>query len=272
MNQRTVLLAAALGVSLVGASLAPAQGVIASSGFNDQSGMNSNPTPNSPYQLGQTVHDFGAGEPGWTSLWNVTRGGGMGGHELATVQGAAAREGDGGLSLEPSEGTRALRTFPLQSRTFVIEQDINFVGAGDLVSRPAYDGYNEPAQFGPMWMLSGPVDARHFYVADGTGNGIVNWEDTGIVQRAGQWQRITVGVDVINQTWNFGVDGTTFVSPDPLGFTGNPPGINFVEYLTTSSGYIDSVMIRAVPEPSAFAICALGAAALLGRGKRATRL
>ncbi len=42
------------------ATLCPGQ-VIAQTGFNDQAGINSNPTPNSPYTIGQTAGGRGVG-------------------------------------------------------------------------------------------------------------------------------------------------------------------------------------------------------------------
>src|SRR5690242_3531805 len=75
--------------------------VIAASGFNDASGLNSDAIPNSPFTIGQTVDGRGAGEPGWSTLWTVQQGGAVGGGEHALVLSAAAHEGDGGLQLEP---------------------------------------------------------------------------------------------------------------------------------------------------------------------------
>jgi len=245
--------------------------IIAQSGFNDNSGINSNPAPNTPFTIGQTIHNRGEGETGWTTLWAVSAGGGTGGEDHALALAVAAREGDGGLQIDPTPGrgnTRALRGFPSQSRSFSIDQDINFVAAGELYSRPGQGGgVPEPIGTGPQWRITGTAGDRHFEVADGTGDQIDHWENTGIAQLAGQWQHVTLNIDVATQTWTFAVDGTPYKAPDPLGFTGQPASIGYLEYLTTSSGWIDSVVVAA-PEPSGV-IVALGLVfAALTRSKR----
>jgi hypothetical protein len=193
--------AVAMVLPLPAASLSYAE-VIASSGFNDQSGLNSNPTPGSPFTVGQTVDNRGVGEPGWSTNWAVSQGGASGGGEHARILSEAAREGDGGLLLEPNPTfttTRALRGFATaQSRRFIIEQDVNFVGIRELYSRPASSG-TQPGSIGPQWRLFGPAGDRRFQVADGQGNGVDYWEDTGIAQRPGQWQHVIVDINVPTQ-------------------------------------------------------------------------
>src|SRR6185503_14301122 len=111
--------------------------VIASSGFNDQTGLNSTPTPNSPYTIGQTVDGRGEGESGWAGNWITQLNGGLGGDANALITSDAAKEGDGGLSLIPNGQVRAMRRLAVpQTRSFSIEQDVNFGAAGTLFSRP----------------------------------------------------------------------------------------------------------------------------------------
>src|SRR5690349_2811717 len=45
--------------------------IYAQTGFNDQSGINSNATVGSPYTLNQTINGRGNGEPGWTGPWTT---------------------------------------------------------------------------------------------------------------------------------------------------------------------------------------------------------
>src|SRR5205807_6301981 len=45
--------------------------LIASAGFNDASGMNSNPAPDSPYPLDSEGKQGGVGEPGWAGPWST---------------------------------------------------------------------------------------------------------------------------------------------------------------------------------------------------------
>ena len=238
--------AISLAVLWTAIPIAQAQ-VIASSGFNDQSGLNSNPTPGSPFTIGQTVDNRGSGEPGWDGNWAVSQGGAFGGGEHARILAEAAREGDGGLLLEPNPTfvtTRVVRGFTtFQSRRLIIEQDVNFVGVKELYSRPASSD-TQPGSIGPQWRLFGPVGNRRFQVADGQGNGVYFWEDTGIAQRPGQWQHVTVDINVPTQQFTFAVDGIRYNGPDPLGFTGSPASIDYTEYITNSSGWIDNVVVR----------------------------
>src|SRR5207249_3647281 len=63
--------------------------LIASSGFNDDKGMNSNPVPNAPFALGTSGKSGGAGEPGWADPWPA--------HADAVFQSKIVFEGDGAL-------------------------------------------------------------------------------------------------------------------------------------------------------------------------------
>jgi hypothetical protein len=240
------LAAASLPALLYAPPEARAQSIIASSGFNDQAGLHSNNISNSPFQLGETVNGFGAGEPGWAGPWAVSAGGAQGGFHLGKAERFAAKEGDGGLSIVPHpEGSWVLRQLAtLQTRQFVIEQDVNFVAAGSLNSRPFHSRTTQPGSFGPVWRIFGPRTNRRFQVMDGDGAGSGTFEETGIAQKPGQWQHVVVEVDVATQTWGFKVDNKTYVPPDPLNFRGSPAGIDVIEYLTDSSGYVDSVIVR----------------------------
>jgi hypothetical protein len=185
----------------------------------------------------------------------------------------AAKEGDGGLQLEPNPTfgtTRALRGLAQgQSRQFSIEQDLNFVAAGELYSEPGQGGEGgEGIRTGPEWRITGSAGNRHFEVADGIGDQFEHWEDTGIAQLPGQWQHVVLDVNVAAQTWTFAVDGVTYNSPDPLGFRGQPARIDYVDYLSTSSGYIDSVVIQGVPEPGVAGLGLVIVARHLSRRRR----
>jgi hypothetical protein len=248
--------------------------IIASSGFNDAAGLNSNSTPNSPFTIGQTVDGRGAGEPGWADNWLVQQGGALGGGEHALILGAAALEGDGGLQLEPNPifgQTRAIRRLATpQNRRFVIEQDVNFIGVNSLYSRPSSSAVgNEGVSIGPEWRISGPIGNRHFDVLDGIGDQLEsNWESTGIDAKPGEWQHVLLDINVATQTWTFSVDGVMYNAPDPLGFRGTPPNIDNIEYITDSSGYIDSVVVRDAPEPASLALAPLGIALFALRRRR----
>src|SRR6478672_3015146 len=85
------------------ASVAPAQAVVAISGFNDATGVNSDPTPNSPYDLNNSsLAGQGASEPGWLGPWTV-------GSFAAAVRGTTTFEGDGAVFMAgTSQPTRTL--------------------------------------------------------------------------------------------------------------------------------------------------------------------
>lgn len=54
-----------LAIVCLHAAAGSAAHTVAETGFNDASGINSNPLQNSPYTLNSTVAGQGAGEPGW---------------------------------------------------------------------------------------------------------------------------------------------------------------------------------------------------------------
>ena len=83
----------ACGLAALVALAGTARGqIIASAGFNDASGINSNPTPNSPYNVNNVLLDGqGAGEPGWFTPWQVSG---------ARVVNAGAFEGDGAVFMQ----------------------------------------------------------------------------------------------------------------------------------------------------------------------------
>ena len=63
-------------------------------GFNDALGMNSDTSPNSPYQFGVDLNGLGSAEPGWAGPWNNGYG------NKATVDSSSVFEGDGALHLK----------------------------------------------------------------------------------------------------------------------------------------------------------------------------
>jgi hypothetical protein len=256
----------------LGSSPSYAQDIFASSGFNDASGINGNPTPNLPFTIGQTVANRGIGEPGWAGTWFVQDGGAVGGDAYAIVEAAAAREGDGGMAMVPGGlgSTRAIRQLAVpQARNLVIEQDVNFGAVGGMVSGPFQSMLSEGDRVGPQWGISGPVGSRHFAVFDGNSNQLGDWENTGIAQRPGEWHHVVVDINVATQTFTFSVDGVPYASPDPIGFFNAAAVIDHVDYFTTGSGYVDGVIVRAVPEPGVGML--LGAMVSLALSRRPRR-
>jgi hypothetical protein len=221
--------------------------VIAQTGFNDQTGINSNPTPNSPYTIGQTAGGRGAGEPGWADQWLMLNGGGLGGDADAIVRSTSAFEGDGGLALTlGSRGSTVARRRLAegQTRRFILETRVNYGSVGDLLGIPLEESPFDADRNGPMWGVTGPVNNRYFEVFDGQSNQLGEWENTGIRQRPGEWQNVVIDVNVATQQFTFSVDGVRYNPPDPLGFQNAATQINDIAYFTTGSGWIDSVIFR----------------------------
>jgi hypothetical protein len=222
--------------------------VIAQTGFNDQTGINSNPTPNSPYTIGQTAGGRGVGEAGWGDTWTILTGGAFGGDPDAIVRATSAFEGDGGLSMVTGLAGSTVARRKLgegQTRRFIFESRVNFGSVGELHGIPLEDSYPFAAdRNGPMWRIAGPVGNRFFEVFDGQSNQLGTWENTGIRQRPGEWQNVAMDVNVPTQQFTFSVDGVRYVAPDPLGFHNAATQINAIAFFTTGSPWIDSVLFR----------------------------
>jgi hypothetical protein len=253
-------------------SRAVAQQIFAQTGFNDQSGINADPAPGSPYTIGQTVSGRGTGEPGWGEPWRALNGGAEGGEPDAIARSTAAFEGDGGLALTRGNlGSTVVSRRLAQGITgrFVVETRVNFGSVGDLIGIPLEINYPLRAdRNGPMWGISGPVGTRHFQVFDGQSNQLGEWEDTGIEQRPGEWQNVVIDANVVTQRFTFSVDGVPYNSPDPLGFNDAASQINGIAYFTTGSGSIDAVIVRAIPEPAVASTLGLLSLLLVRRPRR----
>jgi hypothetical protein len=248
-------------------SHASAATIYAQTGFNDQSGINSDPTPGSPYALNQTINGVSNNEPGWTGPWTTLDGGGDGGSSNAMVSPLSAFEGDGGLAVTVGGrgSTEFYRDFGLRTDHFVVETEVNFGSAGEFDGYVLEDNFPLSANVnGPQWRLTGAVGSRHFEVFNGTSNGLGTWDNTGIAQTPGQWQDVVADINVVTQQWTFSVDGVAF--NQSLGFQGTPPQLNAVYYFDTAAGSVDSIVVRSTPEPSVLvSFAALGLPTLLRR-------
>ncbi|WP_425395116.1 PEP-CTERM sorting domain-containing protein [Aeoliella sp.] len=117
LRRRSSAVAALIVVALIATSEANALDLVAQTGFNDASGINSDGTPSSPYESGTSIiGGSGAGEPGWTSDWTWSS-------ETARMASAAPQatetfEGDMALRIDASSGNNASTFFrdftPLQ--------------------------------------------------------------------------------------------------------------------------------------------------------------
>lgn len=235
----------------------PVGPVIAETGFNDATGINSTPTPDSPYTLGDTIRDRGEGESGWSNLWTLSAGGGLGGSPSRAVANTVLPlEGDASLFIkenDPQQPTWIHRSLAeSQYWPFIIEQHVRLPAGGGVTSRPGQGGTG--SLIGPQWSASGGT----FWAFDGNGAGGGVFEDTGIPWTNMEWHKVTLHVNPITQTFDFFVDNQKYEAPDPLGFRGTIPSVFFIEYLTSQAVWIDQLSIREIPEPSSFALAALG--------------
>lgn len=266
---RTVLWLAATAILLASAGNAPAQPFFA--GFNDASGINSNPTPNSPYNVNNgAVVGQGAGEPGWLSLWQ--------GSPEATVVPTNQAEGDGALFL--TGGTRQVfRTLqsPLTVGLSTVEASIMMpfsAGFGGFIMYVNQNSIVDANLRVATQIVATP--GGQWQVLDGTENGVGVLENTGFNWSPGSYQRIRIDINTVTRTWDFYVNGVRFNAPDPLGFRGQPTFLDEINFLATTGSpngtYVDALYVGAVPEPSSLALAGLASAAGLARWRRKRKL
>jgi len=234
-----VLLHLAATPSLVDAAF------VTQAGFNDATGINSNPTANSPYQLGATVSGKGNGEPGWAGPWN---GNGM-------VQSSTVFEGDGALQITSTAAPFRQWT-PQVAGQLTIEQYVRFTEGARLVAYVEQGTTESTALHGPVWQA---FPNHRFNVIDGTGDGgsptpIV----TNFAWEPNVWYKITVHTNVATQTWDFAVNDVPYVSANPLGFRGSPTALDEVRYLSEGSGLVFLDALTIVPEPSMAMLASIG--------------
>jgi fibronectin-binding autotransporter adhesin len=244
-----MLLPVACVAVLFGAGRGPAQ-VLASAGFNDATGLNSNSTANSPYNVGNaSVVGQGGGEPGWASAW---QGGQL---NVANVTTGRAYEGDGALFLQgTSQVFRKLAAPVTGIETITVELMVpSASGAGGV---NWYTAENDITNTGAR--IGSQVQANpngHWFVLDGIGDGGGTPVDTGLAWTAGVYQLARVDVDMVNRDWDFYVDGIRYNPGHHLGFRGSPAVIDEINFLNGTGApngtYVDDITVSSAPEPSA---------------------
>lgn len=253
MTRTITVVTLAMAMHLAAGPAIVRAGVIAQAGFNDASGINSNPTPNSPYTLGGSVTGAGIGEPGWAGPWVDVVGNG-------TVQTSTVFEGDGALQITPTSAP-ARQWTPQPQGQLTIMQYVSFTEAARLVAYTQQGTAENTALQGAIWQA---FPDHHFNVIDGSGDGgfptpIV----TNFTWQPGVWYKITVHTDVASHTWDFAVNDVPYISPHPLGYRGSPTALNAVRYLSEGSGLVFLDAVTVVPEPSSLVIGLLGGLALI---------
>jgi hypothetical protein len=212
-----------------GLGAAPEKDLIASSGFNDARGMNSNPVPGSPFPLDLPNREGGGGEPGWKGPWLA--------HPRATFQSKVVFEGDGALYLQgspnvgPNYGRQLVQA---QTGKFQVEYRLQ-VPAGS-----SFGGYVWQDREGG-WSASGPNWGA------GGGKFTVHGQDTGLKCVPGQWHKVTLRIDVAKQTWEFFVDDQRFESPKPLPFRTKVQYLDFINFLVEGGVYFDALRVTRLP-------------------------
>jgi hypothetical protein len=228
---------------------APEANLIASAGFNDAKGMNSNRIPGSPYSLKAVGRLGGAGEPGWTAPWTPAPG--------AKVQTKFVKEGDGALQLTgPANITRTLRE--PQKGTFEVEQWVRLPEGGQINASLYHGGpqtVGREGDFtGPMW---GATADGKFVVFQGDWGGTAKPVETKLKCQPDKWYKVTLSVDVRKATWEFSVDGKKYKADDgkALRFRTKQEAMDTVRFQAerpAGSFYLDALRLTRVgPAPAA---------------------
>jgi len=255
------------------ASALPQETFFAGAAFNDASGLYSDATADSPYQIGATALWKGVGEPGWAVGWTVSVGGTnppFGSH-YGDIRSDVVLEGDGALRMRnrQSEELWMHRRWsqPLAEK-FRIDQHVNIPSGGQFGSRPFSSGTGSLiGRIGPSWYA---VDGK-FYAQDGDGAGNAPGEFSGFTWEPDTWYKVSLIVDPPSRTFEFLVDDRKYIPPDPLGFRGTPSSIDHIRYLTSTPLYIDDIRVTIVPEPTTMSLAAIGMTGFLGFGRRKRR-
>jgi hypothetical protein len=220
----------------------PPKDLIASAGFNDARGMNSNPVPGSPYPLDTPNREGGAGEPGWAGPWND---GTRPAHPAATFQTKVVFEGDGALYLTgaanvgPNYGRQLARA---QTGRFQVEYYLQ-VPAGSSCGGYVWQHPRGADFSGPNW---GARDGK-FSVSTPDGHGSLAGLDTGFKCVPGRWYKVTLRIDVPKHTWEFFVDDRRFEAPQPLRFRGKVEYLDYINFLVEGGVYIDALRVTRLP-------------------------
>ncbi len=224
--------------------------VIASAGFNDAAGLNSNPTPNSPYNVNNApLNGQGGGEPGWIGPW-------QGGVGAPTLVSSPTFEGDGAAFFQGT--AEAVRNLLLPPSGFVSIQlavrvpSVPPPGSIGVTFRFRQSNIADPnVGIGPSGFLRAD---GHVMVQNGS-----SLQDTGMTWFPGTWYTVRMDADQATRTWSFFFNGVRYGAP--LAFRGTPVFLDQMDFLNENGGpsgsYLDALTVS-VPEPSSLAL--LGAA------------
>lgn len=235
-------------------SVAAADFLVAQTGFNNASGINSGLVPPAPYSTGG-VNGQGSGEPNWSIPWNDSTG-------RSVVQSAVVFEGDQALRISPTSLPFRAISAPTHER-LLVDQYVRVEEGARLVVYSALQATGDSIDNqGAIWQFMPDHSIR---VIDGTGDGCLECGAEVVATWAPDtWYRITIDIDLPSQTWDFYLNGVQYISPDPLGFRGTPTSLDRVQYLSEGAGavYLDALRIQAritgVPTPDTITLLSSG--------------
>jgi hypothetical protein len=260
----TCLAIVAAAIATCSHALATTGGALATSGFNDQLGINSDPTPNSPFQIGVTVNNQGAGEPGWDTPW--VRLGGF--DDRAPVSSEFVHEGDAAVKLFADNvfGTAFERPWAnivpqVRIDAFVLVRPSAAMRGHATFTTNGGEIINRTAAF---WEIESSGFIRVFNKATG------QFEQTGFSTLPNAWNKYSLILNAATQSWHFAFNDQPFRANNPLPFVNPTLFVDRVNMQAagTLTSYVDSITIRAVPEPAAGVMLAAGLLALAVRRRR----
>jgi hypothetical protein len=226
------------------AVFAPSQAaVIATSGFNDQVGINSNANPNSPFTIGVTVNGQGVGEAGWDGPWE-RRGGG---DERAPVSSEFVYEGDAAIKLfaDTSVGTSIERPWfnivpKVRIDTYVLVRPGAQMRGNAVFS--SLGGEVAPRTVA-YWDIAHNGQIQVFNKAT---NQTIN---TGFSTLPNAWNKYSLIVDTPAQTWKFLFNDQEFRPAQPLQFLNESNYVDRVNLMAagTLNSYVDAVQVSSLP-------------------------
>lgn len=218
-------------------------------GFNDQSGINATPTPNSPYTLGAMVSERGVGEPGWVIPWHV-----YGPTSLVTVATDHVFEGDGALKIQGDQfnSPHTSRQWADVLEQFSLDQKVLMPpGSGLFLSRIHRTGLGNGDSSvidrltATRWEVE---DSGALFVYDGTTR-----KATGFSLFPNRWYDVRLDVDVVSQTYKFYFENQPYAGGQALHFYTTEPFLDRVDFMHSANVgafYIDAIRMSAIPEPS----------------------
>ena len=250
-NRRNVCSVACLFAASWLTAVAPgyaATTVLATSGFNDQTGINGNPTANSPFQIGVTVHGHGVGELGWDAPW--ARLGGF--DDRAPVSSEFVYEGDAATKLfaDNTFGTSMERPWSQIVPKVRIDTYVLIRPSASMRGNATFtnEGGEIPARTAAYWEIQSNGNIRVF---DKSTNQSVA---TGFSTLPNVWNKYSLILDTPSQTWSFLFNDRASGTTQSLSFL-NPT--NYVDRvnlqaLGTLNSYVDAVQISVAPVPADF--------------------